>query len=73
MSDYQKYWNELEYTSSVRCVTCASSSFSPFAGVDVTAGIFLADEGLDVGVEDLGVVALDLDAPAANKKKVHYG
>lgn len=28
-------------------------------------GIFLADEGLDVGVDDLGVVAADLDAPAA--------
>lgn len=27
-------------------------------------GIFLADEGLDVGVEDLGVVAVDLEAPA---------
>lgn len=26
-------------------------------------GIFLADEGLDVGVEDLGVVAVDLEAP----------
>lgn len=30
-------------------------------------GIFLAEEGLDVGVEDLGVVELDLDAPAAKK------
>lgn len=28
-------------------------------------GIFLADEGLDVGVEDLGVVAADLEAPVA--------
>lgn len=56
-------------TCSVRCVTCASSSFSPFAGVGVTTGIFLAEEGLDVGVEDLGVVELDLDAPAANRKK----
>lgn len=28
-------------------------------------GIFLADEGLDVGVEDLGVVAVDLEAPVA--------
>lgn len=45
-------------------MTCASSSFSPLAGVGV-AGIFLADEGLDVGVEDLGVVELDLDAPTA--------
>ena len=49
-------------------MTCASSSFSPLAGVDVaTAGIFLADEGRDVGVEDLGVVELDLDAPTADK------
>lgn len=55
-----------KYTSSVRCVTCASSSFSPFAGVDAATGIFLADEGLDVGVEDFGVVELDLDAPVTN-------
>lgn len=48
-------------------MTCASSSFSPLAGVDGT-GIFLADEGLDVGVEDLGVVALDLEAPTTDKK-----
>ena len=54
-------------TCSVRCVTCASSSFSPLAGVGV-AGIFLADEGLDVGVEDLGVVELDLDAPTAEDR-----
>lgn len=50
-------------------MTCASSSFSPLAGVDGT-GIFLADEGLDVGVEDLGVVALDLEAPTADKRFV---
>lgn len=30
-------------------------------------GIFLADEGLDVGVEDLGVVAADLEAPAGGR------
>lgn len=59
-------WAFHEHTCSVRCVTCASSSFSPLAGVDGT-GIFLADEGLDVGVEDLGVVELDLDAPMTDK------
>ena len=59
-------------TCSVRCVTCASSSFSPLAGVDGT-GIFLADEGLDVGVEDLGVVELDLDAPTADKRFIIQG
>lgn len=53
-------------------MTCASSSFSPLAGVGV-AGIFLADEGLDVGVEDLGVVALDLDAPTADKRFITQG
>lgn len=47
-------------------MTCASSSFSPLAGV-VGGGIFLADEGRDVGVDDLGVVELDLEAPAARK------
>ncbi len=57
----------LLHTCSVRCVTCASSSFSPLAVVDGT-GIFLADEGLDVGVEDLGVVELDLDAPRTDKR-----
>lgn len=51
-------------------MTCASSSFSPLAGVDGT-GIFLADEGLDVGVEDFGVAELDLEAPA-EVKKVYY-
>lgn len=61
-----------KYTCSVRCVTCASSSFSPFAGVGAATGIFLADEGLDVGVEDLGVVELDLDAPAANLKSILF-
>lgn len=53
-------------------MTCASSSFSPLAGADV-AGIFLADEGLDVGVEDLGVVEVDLDAPTAEKRFVTQG
>lgn len=33
-------------------------------------GIFLADEGLDVGVEDLGVVAADLEAPAEGQRFV---
>lgn len=33
-------------------------------------GIFLADEGLDVGVEDLGVVAVDLEAPAGGRTEV---
>lgn len=61
-----------EHTCSVSCVTCASSSFSPLAGVDGT-GIFLADEGLDVGVEDLGVVALDLEAPTAVKRFITQG
>lgn len=56
----------LKHTCSLRCVTCASSSFSPLAGADVT-GIFLADEGLDDGVEDLGVVELALEAPVAEK------
>lgn len=51
-------------------MTCASSSFSPLAGVAAAAGILLADEGLDVGVEDFGVVALDLDAPAAHKRLI---
>lgn len=58
------------HTCSVRCVTCASSSFSPLAGDAAAAGIFLADEGLDVGVEDFGVVVLDLDAPAAHKRLI---
>lgn len=31
-------------------------------------GIFLADEGLDVGVEDLGVVAVDLEAPVETQR-----
>ncbi len=53
-------------------MTCASSSFSPLAGADGT-GIFLADEGLDVGVEDLGVVELDLDAPTADKRYFTQG
>lgn len=53
-------------------MTCATSSFSPLAGADGT-GIFLADEGLDVGVEDLGVVELDLDAPAAEKGFITQG
>lgn len=48
----------------MRCTTCASSSFSPLAGVDPATGIFLADEGLDVGVVGLGVVELNLEAPA---------
>lgn len=43
-------------------MTCASSSFSPLLGV-CGAGIFLADEGRDVGVADLGVVEVDFDAP----------
>lgn len=51
-------------------MTCASSSFSPLARVVATTGILLADEGLDVGVEDFGVVALDLDAPAVHKDKI---
>jgi len=46
-------------------VTCASSSFSPLAGVD-GPGIFLADEGLDDGVVDLGVVEVTLEAPAGH-------
>lgn len=56
-------------TWSVSCMTCASSSFSPLAvGIAAAAvGILLADEGLDVGVEDLGVVALTLDAPVTQK------
>lgn len=55
-------------------MTCASSSFSPLAGVGVAiAAIFLADEGLDVGVEDLGVVELDLDAPTADKMFITQG
>lgn len=33
-------------------------------------GIFLADEGLDVGVEDLGVVTADLEAPAGGRRSV---
>lgn len=53
-------------------MTCASSSFSPLAGVDGT-GIFFADEGLDVGVEDLGVVALDLEAPTAGNRFITQG
>lgn len=60
-------FSDVRRTCSVRCVTCASSSFSPLAGVGV-AGIFLADEGLDVGVEDLGVVELDLDAPTVEDR-----
>lgn len=36
-------------------------------------GIFLADEGLDVGVEDLGVVAADLEAPVAAQGFVTLG
>lgn len=48
-------------------MTCASSSFSPLAGV-VGGGILLADEGRDVGVDDFGVVELDLEAPATKKK-----
>ena len=56
-----------KHTCSVRCVTCASSSFSPLAGVDAVGGIFLADEGLDVGVADLGITELDLDAPVIRK------
>lgn len=36
-------------------------------------GIFLADEGLDVGVEDLGVVAVDLEAPAEGQRFVTPG
>lgn len=55
----------------MRCVTCASSSFSPRAGVDAT-GIFLADDGLDVGVEDLGVVELDLDAPTTDTRFLFF-
>lgn len=58
--------NLIQRTSSVSCVTCASSSFSPLAGV-VGGGILLADDGLDVGVDDLGVVELDLEAPATGK------
>lgn len=50
-------------------MTCASSSFSPLAGV-VGGGILLADEGRDVGVDDLGVVELDLEAPAAVKGRL---
>lgn len=61
----------LPVTSSVSRVTCASSSFSPLAGVE-GMGIFLADEGLDVGVEDLGVVAADLEAPAAGQRGFFY-
>lgn len=53
-------------------MTCASSSFSPLAGVDDT-GIFLADEGLDVGVEDLGVVELVLEAPTEVKRDFYTG
>lgn len=36
-------------------------------------GIFLADEGLDVGVVDLGVVAVDLEAPAAGQRFLTVG
>lgn len=36
-------------------------------------GIFLADEGLDVGVEDLGVVAVDLEAPAGRTEVCDCG
>lgn len=50
-------------------MTCASSSFSPLAGVVIT-GSFLADEGLDVGVEDFGVVEVDFDAPSTDKNFV---
>lgn len=33
----------------------------------VGGGILLADEGRDVGVDDFGVVELDLEAPATGK------
>lgn len=49
-------------TCSPSCVTWASSSFSPLAGVDDITGIFLAEEGREV--EDLGVELADLVAPA---------
>lgn len=67
-------WESVQFnhTCSVRCVTCASSSFSPLAGGAV-AGIFLADEGRDVGVEDLGVVEVDLDAPTSEFKVYYSG
>ena len=52
-------------TWSLSSVTWASSSFSPLAG-GVAAGIFLAEDGLDDGVEALGVVAaFALETPAA--------
>lgn len=53
-------------TCSPSCVTWASSSFSPLAGVDDITGIFLAEEGreVEVEVEDLGVELADLVAPA---------
>ncbi|TNN64950.1 hypothetical protein EYF80_024834 [Liparis tanakae] len=35
-------------------------------------GIFLADEGLDVGVAILGVVELDRDAPTADKRAFSF-
>lgn len=53
-------------TCSFSCVTWATSSFSPLAGVADSTGSFLADEGRDVVVvlEALGVVLADLVAPA---------
>lgn len=51
-------------TCSLSCVTWASSSFSPLAGVADITGIFLAEEGREVEVEDLGVEVVDLVAPA---------
>ncbi len=53
-------------TCSFSCVTWASSSFSPLAGVAGITGIFLAEEGreVEVEVEDLGVELVDLVAPA---------
>lgn len=53
-------------TWSFSCVTWASSSFSPLAGVADITGIFLAEEGreVEVEVEDLGVELVDLVAPA---------
>ncbi len=51
-------------TCSFSCVTWASSSFSPLAGVADITGIFLAEDGREVEVEDLGVELVDLVAPA---------
>lgn len=55
------------WTCSLSCATWASSSFSPLAGVAaVVTGPFLAEEGREVDVEDLGVELDDLVAPGSH-------